>query len=141
MTSTATTLTDQVRSTLKSVARLWWLCAAVSVLALITAAVLAIVDPVDVNWVVWLRGSVVAIASVIFVFVTNAAARGSYRAYSRMRWISILVPIGILLIIVAPDTGYPIWMKVEQAIVGVIIVIIAVLLNRPSTRRAFPKVR
>ncbi|GAA3040204.1 hypothetical protein [Microbacterium dextranolyticum] len=133
--------TEQTRSTFRSVARLWWLCAAVSVLALVAAAILAIVDPAEVNWVVWLRGSVVAVASVIFVFVTKAAARGSYRAYTRMRWISILAPVGIVLILVAPDTGYPIWMKVEQGVVGITIAAVAVLLNRPSTRRAFPKSR
>lgn len=129
----------EVRSALASVTRLWWLCAAVSALALAAAAVLAVVDPVEVNWVVWLRGTVVAVASVVFVLVTRAAAKGSRAAYTRMRWISILAPIGIFLILIAPDSGYPLWMKIEQGIVGVIIVAIAVILNRRTMRDAFPK--
>jgi len=128
-----------VRPTLDTVRRLWWLCAAVSVIALAAAAILSIVDPADVNWVVWLRGSVVAAASLVFVVVTRAAARGSRRAFTRMRWISILAPIGICLIIIAPDSGYPVWMKVEQGLVGILIAAIAVLLNRRATRAAFPK--
>ncbi|MGN8027150.1 hypothetical protein [Microbacterium sp. 22242] len=132
---------EAVRSALESVSRLWWLCAGVSVLALVAAAILAVVDPAEVNWVVWLRGSVVAAASLIFVLVTRAAARGSRAAYTRMRWISIIAPIGIGLIIVSPDSGYPVWMKLEQAVVGVIIVVIAVLLNRRFMRESFPKAR
>ncbi|MCE4027268.1 hypothetical protein LXM50_14940 [Microbacterium sp. Au-Mic1] len=138
MTLTADRLAA-VRPALDAVRRLWWLCAAVSLIALGAAAVLAIVDPAEVNWVVWLRGSVVAAASLVFVLVTRTAARGSRRAFTRMRWISILAPIGIGLIIVSPDSGYPIWMKIEQGLIGILIVAIAVLLNRRSTRTAFPK--
>ncbi len=133
------TTRPEIRSALQTVARLWWLCAAVSVLALVVAAFLSIADPAEVNWVVWLRGSVVAAASLVFVAVTRAAARGSRAAYTRMRWISILAPIGILLILIAPDTGYPLWMKVEQGIVGAIIVAVAMILNRRPVRDAFPK--
>lgn len=138
MTLTADRLVA-VRAVFDTVRRLWWLCAAVSLIALAVAAVLAMVDPVEVNWVVWLRGSVVAAASLVFVAVTRAASRGSRRAFTRMRWISILAPIGIGLIIVSPDSGYPLWMKLEQGLIGILIVAIAVLLNRRSTRAAFPK--
>lgn len=138
MTLTADRLAT-VRPTLDTVRRLWWLCAAVSLIALAAAALLTVLDPAEVNWVVWLRGSVVAAASLVFVAVTRAAARGSRAAFTRMRWISILAPIGIGLIIIAPDSGYPVWMKVEQGLIGILIVVIAVLLNRKATRAAFPK--
>lgn len=138
MTLTADRLAT-VRPTLDTVRRLWWLCAAVSLIALAAAALLSVLDPAEVNWVVWLRGSVVAAASLVFVAVTRAAARGSRAAFTRMRWISILAPIGIGLIIIAPDSGYPVWMKVEQGLIGILIVVIAVLLNRRATRAAFPK--
>jgi len=138
MTLTADRLAT-VRPTLDTVRRLWWLCAAVSLIALAAAALLSVLDPAEVNWVVWLRGSVVAAASFVFVVVTRAAARGSRAAFTRMRWISILAPIGIGLIIIARDSGYPVWMKVEQGLIGILIVVIAVLLNRKATRAAFPK--
>jgi hypothetical protein len=128
---------DSVQATLVSVKRIWLTCGIVSVIALAIAAVLSFVDPVDVNWVVWLRGSVVAVASFLFIAVTIAASRGNVRAYRRMRLVSILAPIGITLIIVAPETGYPIWMKTEQAVVGLLIATIAILLTRTAVRQFF----
>jgi hypothetical protein len=119
------------------VKRIWLTSGIVSVTALGVAAVLSFVDPADVNWVVWLRGSVVAVASFLFIAVTTAASRGSVRAYRRMRLVSVLAPVGIALIIVAPDSGYPVWMKAEQALVGLLIATIAILLTRTAVRRYF----
>jgi hypothetical protein len=123
------------------VRRLWLLCAAVSLLALAVSAVLSVADPAAVNWVVWLRGSAVAVASLVFVRVTAAAAGGSRRAYTRMRWVCAVAPVGIVLIVAAPHSGYPLWMKVEQGVIGVIVVAIAVLLNRRPVREAFAQLR
>ena len=126
-----------VQATLAAVKRIWLTSGIVSVTALGVAAVLSFVDPADVNWVVWLRGSVVAVASFLFIAVTTAASRGSVRAYRRMRLVSVLAPVGIALIIVAPDSGYPVWMKAEQALVGLLIATIAILLTRTAVRRYF----
>jgi hypothetical protein len=127
----------EVQRPLGIVKRLWLAGALVSMAGLIVTTVLSVVDPVDVTWVVWLRGGVVAVASLVLIAVTAAAARGSRGAYLRLRWISILAPIGIVLILVAPDAGYPLWMKLEQAIVGALIVAIAIQLNRRIVRLAF----
>lgn len=132
---------QKARATLTVVRRLWLTCGIVSAAALAVAGVLTVVDPADVNWVVWLRGSVVAVASFVFIAVTVAAARGSVRAYRRLRWVSIIAPIGIALIIVAPDNGYPLWMKAEQGVVGVIIAVIGVLLHRAVVRQSFGSTR
>lgn len=135
--SRTTQVSAAVLARLNTVRRLWLACGAVSVLALGVAAVLTQVDPDDVNWVVWLRGTVVAVACFVFIAVTAAVARGSRRAFTRMRWVAILAPIGIVLIIVSPDSGYPAWMKVEQGVIGALIALIAVQLNRPEVRAAF----
>lgn len=132
-----TTEDPQVTTALGTVRRLWLACAALSVITLAVAGLLSAIDPKEVNWVVWLRGGVVAVACVVLVAVTAAAARGNRTAYVRMRWISILAPVGIVAIVLAPDTGYPVWMKVEQVLLGVLIVLIAVQLNRSAVRRAF----
>jgi hypothetical protein len=122
---------------LSVVQRLWLACGLVSVAGLLASAVLSFVDPDDVTWVVWLRGAVVAVASFALIAVTRAASRGSRNAYVRLRWISILAPIGIVAILLAPDAGYPLWMKVEQAVVGALIVLIAVQLNSRTVRTVF----
>jgi hypothetical protein len=138
--STATRPDDaEVQRRLTLVKRLWLACGLVSVAGLAVATVLTLIDPVDVTWVVWLRGGVVTVASVILMAVTGAAARGSRGAYVRLRWISILAPIGIVVILLAPDAGYPLWMKVEQAIVGVLILTMAIQLNSRAVRNAFPR--
>lgn len=127
------------RSALAAVERLWMICAGVSVLALVAAGVLTAIAPDQVNWVVWLRGTVLTVASAVFVVVTRAAARGSRRAFTRMRWFSLVAPFWIIVILIAPDAGYPLWMKAEQAVAGALIVAIAVILNRRSVRRSFDK--
>jgi FtsH-binding integral membrane protein len=129
----------EVQHRLTMVTRLWLACGLVSGAGLAVTTVLAMVDPADVTWVVWLRGSVVAVASFVLMAVTAAAARGNRSAYVRLRWISILAPIGIVAILLAPDAGYPLWMKVEQGIVGVLIVLIAIQLNGRTMRKAFPR--
>jgi hypothetical protein len=131
-------ITDtRVTAALRTVRRLWLAAGVVSLVALAVAGVLSAVDPTEVNWVVWLRGTVVTVACFVLVAATAAASRGSRTAYVRMRWIALLAPLGIVAIVLAPDTGYPLWMKVEQLILGVLIVLIAVQLNRGAVRRAF----
>jgi len=132
-----TTKDPQVTAALGTVRRLWLACAVLSVITLAVAGLLSAVDPREVNWVVWLRGGVVTVACFVLVAVTAAAARGNRTAYVRMRWISLLAPVGIVAIVLAPDTGYPVWMKVEQVLLGVLVVLIAVQLHRGAVRRAF----
>jgi hypothetical protein len=141
-TSTSTPVSPadpDVQRALAIARRLWLACALVSVVGLAITTVLSITDPHDVTWVVWLRGSVVAVAGFVLMAVTAAAARGSRAAYVRLRWISILAPIGVIAIVLAPDAGYPLWMKIEQVVIGVLIALIAVQLNRSSVRRAFSR--
>ncbi|MEV7971460.1 hypothetical protein AB0O34_36520 [Sphaerisporangium sp. NPDC088356] len=57
----------------------------------------------------------------------------------RIRTISILGTIGIVLICVAPDSGYPLWMKIDQGVVGLLLAGVAVLATRHAVRAAFPK--
>jgi RsiW-degrading membrane proteinase PrsW (M82 family) len=135
--TTDTTNDPRVTAALTTVRRLWLAAGVLSVVTLAVAAVLSAIDPKEVNWVVWLRGGVVTVACFVLVAATGAAARGSRTAYVRMRWISMLAPLGIVAIVLAPDSGYPVWMKVEQVLLGVLVVLVAVQLNQGAVRRAF----
>ena len=135
--TTGTTHDPRVTAALSTVRRLWLAAGVLSVVTLAVAAVLSAIDPKEVNWVVWLRGGVVTVACFVLVAATGAAARGSRTAYVRMRWISMLAPLGIVAIVLAPDSGYPVWMKVEQVLLGVLVVLVAVQLNQGAVRRAF----
>ncbi|MER7134449.1 hypothetical protein [Streptosporangium saharense] len=109
---------------------------AVLVISVVTLGVAAVVGG---NWVVWLRGAAVAAASVWLVALAGQAARGRRSAYVRIRFVTIAAPVGIALIILAPDSGYPGWMKVEQGVIGVLVAAVAVTVNRRAVRETFPK--
>ncbi|MFG1709534.1 hypothetical protein ACFLIM_40760 [Nonomuraea sp. M3C6] len=53
--------------------------------------------------------------------------------------VSVAAPIGVLIILLAPDSGYPGWMKVEQGVVGVLVAAVALLVNRRAVRQSCPK--
>ncbi|NJP23128.1 hypothetical protein OHB01_36500 [Microbispora hainanensis] len=109
---------------------------AVLVISIATLGVAAVIGG---DWVVWLRGAAVAAASVWLVALTGQAARGKRTAYVRIRYVSIAAPIGIVLILLAPDSGYPVWMKAEQGVVGVLVAAVALIVNRRTVREAYPK--
>ncbi|GAA4183256.1 hypothetical protein GCM10022252_10410 [Streptosporangium oxazolinicum] len=111
--------------------------AAVSLVTLIIATALRN-RPDLVNWVVWVRGGAVAAASLWLVSLAGQALGGKRPAYVRIRTLSILGTIGIVLICVAPDSGYPLWMKVDQGLIGLLLAGVAVLANRRAVRAAFP---
>ncbi|MEU7855349.1 hypothetical protein [Nonomuraea sp. NPDC049141] len=106
---------------------------AVSVLALVVAAI------IGGDWVVWVRGVAVAAAAAWLIALTGQAEKGRRAAYVRIRFIATIAPIGILLIVAVPSSGYPLWMRVEQGLVGVLLVAVATLVNRRTVRQAYPK--
>ncbi|MBE3010751.1 hypothetical protein IL992_16325 [Microbispora sp. NEAU-D428] len=105
----------------------------------ISIAALGVAAVVGGTWVVWVRGAAVAAASAWLVALTGQAARGRRSAYVRIRFVSIAAPIGIVLILLAPDSGYPVWMKAEQGVVGVLVAAVALIVNRRAVRAAYPK--
>lgn len=120
--------------------KVWTLVRTVFVAVLvISVATLGVAAVVGGNWVVWLRGAAVAAASVWLVALAGQAARGRRSAYVRIRFVTLAAPVGIALIILAPDSGYPGWMKVEQGVIGVLVAAVAVAVNRRAVREAFPK--
>jgi peptidoglycan/LPS O-acetylase OafA/YrhL len=120
--------------------KLWNLVRALFVAVLVVSvATLGVAAVIGGNWVVWLRGAAVAAASVWLVALAGQAALGKRSAYLRIRFISLAAPIGIVLILLAPDSGYPDWMKAEQGVVGVLVAAVAVIVNRRAVREAFPK--
>lgn len=107
----------------------------VSVLAMI-AIVLLRQHPAEVNSAVWTRGSLAAASAVVTVAVAMRAADGSRGAYRRLRIISAVIVVAIALIIALPD-GFPLWMKAEQGVAGVLMAAVAVLANGSHLRSLF----
>ena len=110
---------------------------AVSVLTL-TAIVLLRNDVSVVNPAVWIRGTIVAASSVLTLAFAAGAARGSRGAYRRLRVITAVMPVAIVVIIALPGT-FPLWMKVEQAVCGVLLLGVVAVVNGRVMRASFAR--
>jgi hypothetical protein len=107
----------------------------ISLLSLV-AIVLLRNNAAAVNSAVWTRGTIVALSAVLtFSFVVRAA-RGSRRAYLRLRIVSAVMVAAIAVIIVLPGT-FPLWMKIEQGVAGLVLIGVAVIVNGRHLRSLF----
>jgi hypothetical protein len=108
---------------------------AISVLALMAIVVLRN-DHAAVNAAVWTRGTIVAASAVLTYALTARAARGSRRAYLRLRIITAVMVAAIAVIITLPGT-FPLWMKIEQGVCGLLLIGVAVTVNGKHLRSLF----
>jgi|SRR5580658_3180807 hypothetical protein len=92
--------------------------------------------PAEVNSSVWIHGIVVAASAVVALIVATLAARGHRGAYRRLRILSVVVVVAIAVIIALPDS-FPLWMKAEQGVAGLLMAGVAVLANSRQARSLF----
>jgi len=113
------------------------LFAAVVILSLVTLGIAAAVGG---SSTVWIRGIVVVVIGALLILFAGRAYRGSRGAYRRMRLMTTVAPVAIVAIIAIPHDGFPAWMKVEQALVGVLLATAATMVRRQRVRRAYLEV-
>ncbi|MFB9709363.1 hypothetical protein ACWDTT_25005 [Streptosporangium sandarakinum] len=107
---------------------------AVSVLTLVTMVVFRS-DGVMVTDSVWIRGTLVAVASLVTLFFAVRAARGERKMPLRLRIITSIMLVAIVVIIALPGL-FPLWFKLEQGVCGLLLLPVVVQLNwRPADRR------
>lgn len=107
----------------------------VSVAALIVIVLLRN-DPSMVTDAVWVR-SVIVVASALLTFsFATRAARGHRRAYLRLRLVSAIMVVAIAVIIALPG-AFPLWMKLEQGVCGLLLAGVVVLVNGAHVRSLF----
>jgi hypothetical protein len=102
----------------------------------LAAIVLLRHDASIVNPAVWIRGTIVAASSLLTLALAVRTARGSRRAYLRLRIITAVMPVAILVIIALPGT-FPLWMKVEQAVCGLLLLGVVAIVNGRQLRALF----
>jgi MFS family permease len=110
---------------------------AISVAA-VGATVLMRNHAAEVNSSVLIHGIAVAASAVGAFFAARLAARGSRGAYLRLRILSVVVVVAIAAIIALPGT-FPLWMKAEQGVAGLLMAGVAVLANSSQVRARFAK--
>jgi hypothetical protein len=90
----------------------------------------------DVNSAVWTRGIIVAAVALLTFAFTVRAARGSSRAYLRLRIVSAIQVVAIAVIVSLPGT-FPLWLKVEQASCGLLLLGVVLIANGKQLRSVF----
>jgi hypothetical protein len=127
-----TTIQDRPRAALHGVRLLVGVYVTISV-ATLAAIVLLRDDATVVNPAVWIRGTIVAATSVLMFSFATRAARGSARAYLRLRIVSAVMVVAIAVIIAIPGT-FPVWLKIEQGACGLVLIGVVVLANSRHVR-------
>ena len=109
---------------------------ATSVLALIASFVLLIEDADGGVIGVWIRCAVVVLIAAVITVLLTRAERGHRRAYRVLRVFAYLESLGFVVVaLVVP--GYPPWLRIAQAVIGVFAVGTAVATTDGRLRRAF----
>ena len=102
----------------------------------VLAAFILLGDSAAMSRSVWIRGSVALASAIILLLSALSAARGSAQAYLRVRLISAIAVVPIVVVITIPDT-IPVLMKIEQGICGLLLLGVVVLVNSRHLREAF----
>ncbi|MGW0810621.1 hypothetical protein [Nonomuraea sp. NPDC002799] len=107
--------------------------AAVSLLTLVTMIVFRN-DGAMVTDSVWVRGIIVAAASLVTLFFAVQAARGERKMLLRLRIVTAIMMVAIVVIIALPGL-FPLWFKLEQGVCGLLLLPVVVQLNRRPAGR------
>ncbi|WP_329252141.1 hypothetical protein OG417_08390 [Actinoallomurus sp. NBC_01490] len=89
-----------------------------------------------VNDAVWIRGTIVALTSLLMFSFAARAARGSRGAFLRLRIASAVMVVAIIVIISLPGT-FPLWLRLEQSVCGLLLLCVVVLVNGRHLRSLF----
>lgn len=109
--------------------------AGISVLTL--AAIILLRDhPTIVTSAVWVRATIVVLSGLLMYLLTEKAARGARRAFLRLRIVSVVVVVAIVVIIALPGT-FPLWMKIEQGVCGLVLLGVVGIANGRHLRSVF----
>ena len=105
-------------------------------IAALVAVVLLRNHPALVNGAAWVRSIIVVGTALILLSAARLAARGSRGAFLRLRIISIVTTVAIVVIVALPGT-FPVWLKAEQSVCGVLMLGVALLANARPARLRF----
>lgn len=89
-----------------------------------------------VNDNVWVRGGIVALASLLSFALARRAARGSRGAYRRLRILSAVMAVAVVVIVSLPGFLPP-WMRIEQAVCGLLLLRVVVITAGGRMRALF----
>jgi hypothetical protein len=134
-TTTAAVHAAARRTAFRPVLILLWSFVGLSAAMVVFLAVLSAVG-IGVDTAIWVRCSIVLGSSIVLLVFGIGAARGSRNALLRLRIVAPVVVAAVIVIVSIP--GFlPGWVRVEQAVCGLIVLPVAIIANLPRTRALF----
>ncbi|HEX6444305.1 MAG TPA: hypothetical protein VF053_04385 [Streptosporangiales bacterium] len=130
-----TRLRQEPRTALRAVLTLVCGYLGLSVLTL-AAAVLLRHHASIVTDAVWIRGTIVLASALLMTALAARTARGSRRAYLRLRIASAVMVVAIAVIVSLPGL-FPVWMRIEQGACGLLLLGVVLVANGSRLRSAF----
>jgi Na+/melibiose symporter-like transporter len=85
----------------------------------------------------WGRLVGVVIVAALYIWRASALRRGSRGAYRRLILICVVGLIGIVYLITVAQ--YPVWMRVEQVLQGIVLLALLYAVTRPAVRTRYAK--
>ncbi|MEO6089769.1 MAG: hypothetical protein ABIQ18_42345 [Umezawaea sp.] len=135
-TNPTATVTDPDAREKLHIARVLLGCyAALSVLTLLTIVVFS-GYPDIVTDAVWIRGSILAVASLITFALGVSMAKGSRSSFRRVRVIALAQVVAVIVIESIPG-GFPVWFKVENGVCGALLLIVVLVTFSRTVRATF----
>ena len=108
---------------------------AISALTLV-AIVLLRDNSALVTTAVWVRGTIVVASAFLTTVFAAQMARGSKGGYLRLRLVSAIMLVAIVVIIALPG-AFPLWLKIEQGVCGLLLLGVVVVVNGKRLRSVF----
>jgi hypothetical protein len=84
--------------------------------------------PALVTTGVWIRTPLVAASAAVLLLFARRAVAGSRGAFRRLRIISVVVLVAIVVVAAWPG-AFPVWLRVEQAVCGLFMLSVVVRTN------------
>lgn len=106
--------------------------ATLSVLTLIAIVVFRN-DHAMVTDAVWVRATIVVASSLLTFAFARSAARGSKKGLLRLRIVAAVMLVAIVVIVALPGL-FPLWLRIEQAVCGLLLLGVTVLVNGRRAR-------
>jgi len=109
---------------------------ALSAATLIAAFFLSHSDPTLVSSTVWTRATLVLLDSLVALSYAKRASRGLAKGYRNLRWLSAGSVVGVVVLVALPGL-LPGWMKLEQAVCGLLLIGVVVSINSSKVRALY----
>ncbi|WIX79319.1 hypothetical protein QRX50_00425 [Amycolatopsis carbonis] len=87
---------------------------------------------------VWVRSVIVAASGLLTLSFTVRAARGSRRAFLRLRLTTGIMLVAIVVIASLPG-AFPVWLRIEQAVCGLVLLGVVLIVNGRHLRSLFAR--